>query len=43
MAFTINSFRTAMQKVGGGARPNLFEVRMTPPGNTVSASQWTFQ
>jgi len=43
MAFTINSFRTAMQKVGGGARPNLFEVRMTPPGNTVNAQQWTFQ
>ena len=31
MAFTINSFRTAMQKVGGGARPNLFEVEIAFP------------
>jgi len=44
MAFTINSFRTEFQKVGGGARPNLFEVRIpNPPQGTIDASQWKFQ
>ena len=34
MPFTINSFRTAIQKRGGIARPNLFEVNIVGPATT---------
>ena len=43
MPFTINDFRQGIQGVGGIARPNLFEVRITGTAANTFAAAFPFQ